>query len=287
MEPDEARRRARIEFGSTGAAAEECREAVGLRWPDEFARDLRYAVRVLRKSPTFTAAAVATLALCIGANTAIFSVVDAVLLRPLPYPQPERLFSVARHFQGKGSEAYQTNLWGSVWEAVRDNAAYVDAAVFSDGSMGVNFAAGGRVEYVKQQRVSAGFFRVLGIAPLIGREFSADEDRQGGPAVTVLSYALWKRVFRADPSIVGQAVTLRGEPHTILGVLPAELPEHRSGRLVDAAASVPIGRGRRVQLCRRGPLAFRRDVGAGQRTDRSDRGAAPACVRAGPSCTCI
>ena len=166
VEPGEARRRARVEFGSTAAAAEECREAVGLRWPNEFARDLRYAARVLRKSPTFTAAAVATLALCIGANTAIFSVVDAVLLRPLPYPQPERLFSVARHYQGKGSEGYQTNLWGSAWEAVRDNATYLDAAVFSDGSMGVNFAAGGRVEYVKQQRVSAGFFRVLGIAPL-------------------------------------------------------------------------------------------------------------------------
>jgi predicted permease len=221
VEPEEARRRARIEFGSTAAAAEECREAVGLRWPDEFARDLRYAARVLRKSPTFTAAGVVTLALCIGANTAIFSVVDAVLLRPLPYPHPERLFSVARHFQGKGAESYQTNLWGGVWEAARDNAAYVDAAVFSDGSMGVNFVAGGRVEYVKQQRVSAGFFRVLGITPLIGREFSADEDRQGGPAVTVLSYALWKRVFRADPAIVGKAVTLRGEPYTVVGVLPA------------------------------------------------------------------
>jgi predicted permease len=221
VEPGEARRGARIEFGSTAAAAEECREAVGLRWPDEIVRDLRYAARVLRKSPTFTAAAVATLALCIGANTAIFSVVDAVLLRPLPYPHPEQLFSVARHFQGKGSESYQTNLWGGAWEAVRDNAAYVDAAVFSDGSMGVNLAAGGRVEYVKQQRVSAGFFRVLGIAPLIGREFSANEDRQGGPAVTLLSYALWKRAFHADPSIVGQAVDLRGEPHTIVGVLPA------------------------------------------------------------------
>ncbi|HTT62341.1 MAG TPA: ABC transporter permease [Bryobacteraceae bacterium] len=221
VEPGEARRQARIEFGSTAGAVEECREAVGLRWPDEIARDLRYAMRVLRKSPTFTAAAVATLALCIGANTAIFSVVDAVLLRPLPYPHPDRLFSVARHFLGKGSDSYQTNLWGSAWEALRDNAAYVDAAVFSDGSMGVNFAAGNRVEYVKQQRVSAGFFRVLGIAPLIGREFTREEDRQGGPAVTVLSYALWTRIFHADPAVVGQAVTLRGEPHIIVGVLPA------------------------------------------------------------------
>ena len=217
VEPGEARRRARIEFGSTAAAAEECREAVGLRWPNEFARDLRYAARVLRKSPTFTAAAVATLALCIGANTAIFSVVDAVLLRPLPYPHPERLVCVARHYQDT-TEGLGEN--GQIWEAVRDDASYLDAAVIG-GSMGVNFASGGRVEYVTQQRVSAGFFRVLGIPPLIGREFSADEDRQGGPAVTVLSYALWKRIFREDPAIVGQAITLRGEPYTVVGVLPA------------------------------------------------------------------
>jgi len=222
VEPGEAHRRARMEFGSTAAVAEECREAVGLRWPDEIARDLRYAARVLRKSPTFTAAAVATLALCIGANTAIFSVVDAVLLRPLPYPHPEQLFSVARHFQGKGAESYQTNVWGGLWEALRDHATYLDRAVFSDGSMGVNFASGGRVEYVKQQRVSAGFFRVLGITPRMGREFSVEEDRAGGPAVTVLSYALWQRVFHADPAIVGQAVTLRGEPYTIVGVLPEQ-----------------------------------------------------------------
>jgi predicted permease len=221
VEPGEARRRARIEFGSTAAAVEECREAVGLRWPNEFARDLRYAARVLRKSPTFTAAAVATLALCIGANTAIFSVVDAVLLRPLPYPHPERLAWVARHYQDKGSEGEGLGENGQIWEAVRDNAGYLDATVFSDGSMGVNFAAGGRVEYVKQQRVASGFFRVLGVTPLIGREFSADEDRKGGPAVTVLSHALWKRIFREDPAIVGQAITLRGEPYTVVGVLPA------------------------------------------------------------------
>jgi predicted permease len=220
MNPEEAGRRARIDFGSTAAIAEECREAVGLRWPDEIARDIRYAARVLRKSPTFTAAAVATLALCIGANTAIFSVVDAVLLRPLPYPYPERLAMVTRHYKNKGSEGEGMGETGRIWEAVRDDATYLDRAVFSDGSMGVNFAAGGRVEYVKQQRVSTGFFRVMGIAPLIGREFSADDDRQGGPPVMVLSYALWKRVFRGDPAVVGRAVTLRGEPYTVVGVLP-------------------------------------------------------------------
>jgi predicted permease len=243
VEPGEARRRARMEFGSTAAAAEECREAVGLRWPDELARDLRYATRVLRKSPTFTAAAVATLALCIGANTAIFSVVDAVLLRPLPYPQPERLAAIARHWQNKGATGDDTPQTGRIWEAVRDGATYVDCAVLSDGSMGVNFAAGGKVEYVKQQRVSAGFFRVLGIAPLIGREFSADEDRPGGPAVTVLSYALWKRVFLGNPAVAGQAVTLRGEPYTIVGVMPASFQSSTPADLWTPLRPTPTGEG--------------------------------------------
>ena len=240
--PVEAQRRARIEFGSKAAVAEECREASGLRWPDEIARDLRYAARVLRKSPTFTAAAIATLALCIGANTAIFSVVDAVLLRPLPYPQPDRLATVARHYQGKGSESDQAGENGRIWEAVRDHATYLDRAVYG-GDMGVNFAAGGRVEYVKQQRVSAGFFRVLGMPPLIGREFSVDEDRAGGPPVTLLSYALWKRAFREDPSVVGQSVTLRGEPFTIVGVLPANFQSNTAADLFTPLRPSPDGDG--------------------------------------------
>lgn len=128
---------------------------------------------------------------------------------------------IATHYRYKGGEGDVTGQTGRVWEVVRDNAAYLDCAVFSRGSMGVNFAAGGSVEYVRQQRVSAGFFRVLGIAPLVGREFSAEEDRKGGPAVAILSHALWKRVFGEDPSVVGRALTLRGEPHTIVGVLPA------------------------------------------------------------------
>jgi predicted permease len=242
VEPDEARRRARVEFGSTVSVAEECREAVGLRWPDEIVRDLRYATRVLRKSPAFTATAVATLALCIGANTAIFSVVDAVLLRPLPYPRPERLATVARHYRNKGSESDQIGENGRVWEAVRDHATYLDRAVYG-GSMGVNFAAGGRVEYVTQQRVSAGFFRVLGMPPLVGREFSADEDRPGGAPVTVLSYALWQRAFHADPSVVGQAVTLRGEPHTIVGVLPASFQSNTAADLFTPLRPSPTGEG--------------------------------------------
>ncbi|HLY17924.1 MAG TPA: ABC transporter permease, partial [Bryobacteraceae bacterium] len=218
--PEEARRLARLEFGSTAAVAEECREAVGLRWPDEIARDLRYAARVLRKSPTFTATAVATLALCIGANTAIFSVVDAVLLRPLPYPHPERLATVARYYWGKGESDYNIPQTGQTWEALRDGATGMDAAAFSYGPTKVNFVAGHSVQNIRQGRVSTGFFRVLGISPLMGREFSPVEDRAGGPPVTVLSYTLWKNALYGDPAVIGRAVMLRGEPHTIVGVMP-------------------------------------------------------------------
>ncbi len=218
--PAEARRRARVEFGAVEAVKDECREALGLRWTDEFRRNLRHAARLLRKSPAFTATTVLTLALCIGVNTAVFSVVDAVLLRALPYPEPERLVTFVTHFQGRGMEEDQTSQNGRTWLAVHEHATYLDCAAFGGGWTGVNFAAQGKVEYVQQERVSAGFFRVLGINPMLGREFMPEEDRVGGPAVTVLSYALWKRVFNADPSVIDRAVLLRGEPYTIVGVMP-------------------------------------------------------------------
>ena len=182
-------------------------------------RDFRYAFRLLGKSRTFTVTAVLTLALCIGANTAIFSVVNAVLFRPLPYPDPERLASVATLRRGGGGEYEQTRQDGRTWELVRDHAKAIDAAVFG-GASGVNFVAESGAQYVNQQRVSAGFFRVLGTSPLIGREFTAQEDRVGGPPVAVLSNALWRRAFRSDPSVIGKKIELRGEPYTVIGLMP-------------------------------------------------------------------
>jgi len=182
-------------------------------------RDLRYAVRVLRKNPAFTITAVATLALCIGANTAIYTVVDRVLLRPLPYPQPERLAQVMTHFARGYDQGGQT---GGTWEVLRDGVTSVDLATSSGGfgSIGVNMVVGTHAEYVAQQRVSAGFFRVLGVAPARGREFTAEEDRPNGPAAAVLSHRLWMRLFNGDAGAIGRSITLRGEPHTIVGVMP-------------------------------------------------------------------
>jgi predicted permease len=183
-------------------------------------RDLNYATRVLRKRPAFTITSVLTLALCIGANTAIFSVVDSVLLRPLPYPQPDALFDVITSLHGKGVDGEQDSQTGATWFAIRDNASDLDSAVLG-GGMGVNLATHGKAQYVHQQRVSAGFFRVLGIHPLLGREISPDEDRPGGPPVAVLSYPLWQHAFAGGSSIVGASITLRGEPYTVVGVMPS------------------------------------------------------------------
>jgi predicted permease len=187
------------------------------QWIEHLGRDLRYAGRVLRKSPGFTAIAITTLALGIGANTAVFSVVDAVLLRPLPYPQPERLSSVVTY----GNGGMDNSEDGRTWELLRDHASNLDCAVFSDLPADVNFSAQGQVRYVRQQRVGAGFFRVLGVKPLYGREFTTAEDSVGGPAVAVLSYEVWKSVLHGDESAIDHKVVLRGEPYIVVGVMPA------------------------------------------------------------------
>jgi len=182
--------------------------------------DLRHAVRLLRRNPISTCVIVLTLALCIGANTAIFSLVDSFLLRPLPYFDPSRLAQISTYVRGHGIESDETGQTGRAWEAVRDHATFLDSAVFSDGTTGLNLSAGGVVQYVQQQRVGAGFFRVLGITPLMGREFTSAEDRPGGPALAVLSYSLWKRLFHEDSAMLGKPTLLGGEPYTIIGVMP-------------------------------------------------------------------
>jgi hypothetical protein len=182
--------------------------------------DLRYALRMLRRSPSFSAIVILTLALCIGANSAIFSVIDATLLRPLPYPEPGRLGEIVWHVRYHNEERDQRYRTNAMWELVRDHATDLDSAAYSSGTAGVNFAADGRAQYIQQQRVAAGFFRVLGVPPMLGREFTRDEDRSGGPAVVVLSNHFWRRVFQKDPAIAGRKVILRGEPYTVVGVMP-------------------------------------------------------------------
>jgi len=179
-------------------------------------KDVRFAFRQLRKSPAFTLVVLATLGLCIGVNTAIYSVLDAVLLRPAPYPQVDRLAMVTTVFGGGDTSTSQT---GTLFESVRDGASTLDVAAYT-GSGEVNFAAPGHLESIHQQRVSAGFFRVLGVAPQFGREFLRTEDVRGGPPIAVLNYDFWQRIFNGDASVLGRAITLRGEPCTVVGIMP-------------------------------------------------------------------
>ncbi len=181
--------------------------------------DLRYALRQLRKSPGFTVTMVLTLALGIGANTAIFSVVNALMLRSLPYPQPMRLGALITHWSGLGGAEYDNSADGETYDLVRDRVPAVTAAAYgSEG--GVNLQVGQSAQYAQQLRVTSMYFDVLGIRPLLGRSFTREEDHPNGPAVVVLSNHLWRNAFHSNPNIVGRAIRLKGAPYTVVGVLP-------------------------------------------------------------------
>ncbi len=182
-------------------------------------QDLRYALKQLSKNAGFSVVVILTLALSIGANTAIFSVVDALLLRPLPYPEPQRLGSMMQRISGPSNDSYRVNIDGDTWRQLRDNVPAVTAAV-SSKTGGVNLEGAGRTQFVHGQRVSATYFDVLGLHPMRGRNFTATEDTAGGPRAVVLSYSLFKNTFNGDANIVGQAIRLKGVPYTVIGVLP-------------------------------------------------------------------
>jgi putative ABC transport system permease protein len=180
-------------------------------------QDLSFGVRILLKKPVFTLVAILTLSLGIGANTAIFSVVNAVLLRPLDYPEPEKIMALwpARgggSFQGVSEAKYL------FWRA---NAQSFDGLTATTGvGSGINLAGGDEPEFVTGSRVSADFFKVLGVNPVIGRGFTLEEDSPNGDAVVILSNELWRRRFNADPSISGKSVSLNGTSYTVVGVMP-------------------------------------------------------------------
>ncbi len=178
--------------------------------------DLQYAGRQMMKSPGFTVVAVLTLALGIGANTTIFSVVNGVLLNPLPYRDPDRLVVLFHNKPNfvKGSISYLNFL---DWQ--RDNKSFEAMAAYRNGD--AKLTGSGEAEDVKGEMVSAGFFEILGVKPLMGRTFTADEDRLGANPTVMISEGLWKRKFASNPHIVGQAITLDGRPRTIIGVIPA------------------------------------------------------------------
>ena len=179
------------------------------------ASDLRHAVRLLLRNPGFTFVAVAALALGIGANTAIFSVVNAVLLRPLPYSEPDRLLRLHRSYpSGVG-----TSISIPKFMAWKDADAFEAMAAYDQQGPGLNLSGGDRPEQVKGIHVSVDYFRVFGARFALGRSFTRDEDRPGGPRVAVVSYSLWHGRFGGDPAIVGRSIVLNDDPYTVVGVL--------------------------------------------------------------------
>lgn len=178
-------------------------------------QNVRYAIRTLLKNPAFTLIAVIALALGIGANTAIFTVVDRVLLRPLPYEHADRLVDVVRKFRTGTSQSMSIPKFA----AIRQAAFLEDVAVYDFMGPGMNLSGSGAPEQVRGVHVSQEYFRMLGVAPLIGRTFSPEEDRPNGPRVVVLTNGLWKRRFGSDTTIIGRPIRINSEPFTVIGVM--------------------------------------------------------------------
>jgi predicted permease len=174
-------------------------------------------VRTLLRAPAFTIAALVTLALGIGANSAIFSVVNAVLLRPLPYPQPERLVQLVRRTPG----GEYSNHDGATYLHFRDRVRSLEALTAYSGAGSFNLVNGDAAEFVNGLYVSREYFDVLGVQPALGRAFTDDQDRVGGPPAAILSDALWQRQFGSDPAVVGRAILLGDTPVAVAGVMPA------------------------------------------------------------------
>jgi putative ABC transport system permease protein len=207
--------RARLALGGSEQVKEQCRDARGTRWLDNLMQDVRYALRTLGRRPGVTAVIVGTLALGIGAVTAILSVVNPVLLESLPYPEASRVVSISDQSADFHPVAVT---FGTYRELLARSRSFETLAV--SRAWQATIVGADRAEQVNGQRVSAAYFRVLGIEPIVGRGFSADDDRERGPNVVVIADALWRRRFDADPAIVGRAIALDGASFTVLGIMP-------------------------------------------------------------------
>jgi macrolide transport system ATP-binding/permease protein len=183
-------------------------------------RNLRFAFRQLTRNPGFSLAVIVTLALAIGANTAIFSIVNALMLKSLPYPQPERIGTIFRIVDGPHPYDGPHGIDGAQWQELRDNVPALISAVSGWTVSGVNLQAGARVAYVHDGRISRHYLDVLGIHLAAGRSFTAAEDQPHGPNVAILAYGLWHNIFGDDPNILGQAIHLKGQLYTVVGILP-------------------------------------------------------------------
>jgi len=202
-------------------------------------QDLRYAVRMLAKSPGFTAVAILTLALGMGANTAIFTVVYGVLLRPLPFPEPDHIVQLAESYQAQSDEMDVS--WNELEHLREYGQLFEHIAGYTD--VGFNLATGNEAEHVRGVPASAGYFQVLGVHPALGRDFLPEEDRGDGQHVAILTHSLWMRRLGGDSGVIGQKVLLNGDAYTVIGVMPAAFDPRSNSELnpgVRADVWVPL-----------------------------------------------
>ena len=240
VEPGEAMRQARIALGGVERTKDESRDERGVSWLDVAARDLRYAWRSLRASPGFTTAVVLTLALGIGGTTAVFSAVDAVLLKPLPYASPGQLVRIyAAWVRYPSAASFVTPVHFLAYRGPSSTLQGI-AAINTYDETGADIGAGDDVRRIRTLQVSADYFDVLRAPPALGRAFDREEengpniDEGVGAPVVVLSHRLWLERFHGDPHVLGRSLTMSGEPFTVVGVMPAGFADPIAGRGVEA-----------------------------------------------------
>ncbi len=217
MAPGEAARRARREFGNVDNIKDDCRQSRGLRLADDLQRDVRHAWRRLCRSRTTTITALVTLALCLGSNLTIFAVVDAVLLKPLPFPEPDRLMNVYNTYPQAGVPNDGCSLT-NYYERRGQLAAFASISAYRPGTSVIGET--GATERIPTTRVSPEFFATLGMLPAIGRAFTESEMAYGADHVAVLTDGLWRAKFAGDPNVLGRSLRVNGAAFTIVGVLP-------------------------------------------------------------------
>lgn len=235
MSRKEAEKRARIEFGPLELAKDECRDQRPTQWLSHIALDVRYAARSFRQNPGFAAAVIATLALGIGANTAVFSVVHAVLLKPLPYANPEQIHSVEVIIPKQEASLPVTIAVYQAWRQAQTTftgMAVLKPAVF-------NLTGDGEPERLGGARVSANFFSFLGAPLAMGRGFTATEEQPGNENVVVISHSLWRSRYAADPAMVGRKINLNNRDHTVVGIAPPSLLVPTQSQLHASLAFAP------------------------------------------------
>jgi putative ABC transport system permease protein len=222
MSPDEARRVALLTAGGLTASAEAVHDQRGLPLIESLATDVRYAIRGLRNKPGFALAVVATLALGIGANTAIFTIVNAVVLRPLPYPDPDRILSISLSVDGDDRQV----VGDKTYKAWRESAHSAVVAAYSGVQAAITTPSG--TEQIRGTLVRDDYFAVFGTRPAFGRMFTAEEVSVNGPKVVILGENLWRTRFGADPAILGKSIDIDGVQSAVVGVMPASFAERRA-----------------------------------------------------------